>query len=615
MKAASVSRICGLVVVLALAFALRVYDLDGVPLRGDEAFAVRYWASAPLDILESDWAPQEPHPFGTFLAFWGWKNAASDAEFTMRYLPLLGNMIGVAAMAAITRRMFGNDRAVLLAALLWAVNPFQIWHAQDVRNYAIWAGLSPLAMWLFLRAAASGKSRDWGLYVVAETLAMYSFFLESFFIVVQAIYLLVWHRTRRDLRRAFAAWAVLGVLLVPWFGQLWWLSDSGYAGAVREANLGELITWFVPVLLIGDEPAAPWQWLLPLLWTGMLAVLLVWRARRGEVTQRVWWLVAWIAVPVGLLLVAATNMSVFHPRYLIPVTPALILLMVAAVVPRTGEQRAWGVYVLRTGVLLVPLLGIGTLVQYYRHVNAKSPDWPALATYLETRTTARDRIVQVSADPAFNYYFRGAASEMSLFPNVPVSAQLRADLNFYEAFWLVGRWPEAELFLDEQLQRVSMQSLSSFTVFQYRPRAVADSEIAREVAVDFGAGHVHLRGVTIQGPDSATSAITVFLYWDLAAEAGDLDTVKASVQLLGPPHPPGGTPLWDQGQDHAPQSGRDVFNLRVEPSAPLVPGTYTLEVVVYPADDPSQPLPVTVSDGTELGQAFVLATFDWPLSK
>ena len=57
----------------------------------------------------------------------------------MRLLPALANVLGIPALYAIGR-LFGGHRIGLLAALLFALHPFEIWHAQDVRNYAIWGG-------------------------------------------------------------------------------------------------------------------------------------------------------------------------------------------------------------------------------------------------------------------------------------------------------------------------------------------------------------------------------------------------------------------------------------------------------------------------------------------
>jgi len=42
------------------------------------------------------------------------------------------------------------------------------------------------------------------------------------------------------------------------------------------------------------------------------------------------WLTAWIVIPAVLLSLAATRMNVFHPRYLIAITPVLLLLTALA---------------------------------------------------------------------------------------------------------------------------------------------------------------------------------------------------------------------------------------------------------------------------------------------
>src|SRR5215475_9610603 len=122
---------------ILLAFALRVYHLGSSSLRGDEAYTIRYWTQPPAEVI-ANLADHEPHPLGAFFSFWAWKSLAGDSEFAMRMLPALANIIGIAAMYALTRRLLKNDRAGLVVALLWSINPNLIWHSQDARNYAIW---------------------------------------------------------------------------------------------------------------------------------------------------------------------------------------------------------------------------------------------------------------------------------------------------------------------------------------------------------------------------------------------------------------------------------------------------------------------------------------------
>ncbi len=601
-----------MVALIGAAFVLRVYRLDTVPLRGDEAFAIEHWAATPSRVAR-DLAETEPHPFGTFFGFYAWKRLAGDSEFAMRYLPLLGNLLGVAAVAALGRRLFHRRGVALLAAALWALNAFQIWHAQDARNYAIWAGLSPLAMWLFLRAADTNRPRDWVWYVLAECLALYVFFLEGMLLVVQAAHLLIYRRSGPVVRRAVIAWVILGLLLIPWFVQLWYLSGSGYEGNTARADSARLLTWFLPVLLTGDTLPGPWDVIIPLGWLGLVAALLFMRRRPDRVTG---WLAVWIALPTILLLVAATNISIFHPRYLIALAPALLLLFARALLP-PADQGSTVRLATVAPLLIVPLLGVGTLADYYWGSDTKSPDWPAVTVYLEARARPAQRVVKIAVDPAFNYYYDGPAEETTLLPDAPIPAQLRPEITFGDTIWLVGDSPEAEAYLDERLQFLSRDKVANFTISQYRQHDISPGEIETPANVTFGTA-ARLVGYTLQGPDAHTPALTLLLYWEPLAQT-ELD-YKVFVHL---------TP-WDQEttvldqDDHRPLVGfastqiwepgtllRDPYRLLVGADAPP-PGAYTLRVGFYDPDTGNR-LPTFDADGAPLDDSVPLATVRWPL--
>ncbi len=613
---------------IALAFGLRLYRLDSVPLRGDEAYAVRYWAADPVSVI-SELAGEEPHPLGTFFAFHAWKQAAGSSEFAMRYLPLLGNLIGIAAVYALGRQLFADDRVALLAAALWAVHPFLIWHARDVRNYALWSGLSPLALALFLRATRTNRPRTWAAYVLAQTAAFYSFFLELFLFPLQVVYLFV-HRTHRPIKeRAFFAWSVLLILLLPWLGQAYFLSQSGYEGATEDADPARILSWIVPTLLTGETAGAPWDVLLSLGWL-VLVALALWNTVPGTSRHAplfALWIAAWLLLPPVLLLAAATRMSVFHPRYLIALVPATVLLTARALVlPQRPALTAQGLrFAAPLLVIIVPLVALAALPGLYNPDPPKAPDWPTLAAYLETRAQPGDLIVQHLPDPAFGYYYQGSADEISLQPLASAVAQLRPQVNYYRTIWLVGRDPEAEAYLDDHMQRVSFHTVAGFGVMQYRAWEPAPGEPQHTTAVAFGGpdpGAVAiLRGYTIQGPDPATRALTVLLYWEPVRQTS-VD-YKVFVHLIGPPKPDS-NPLWDQ-DDHRPQHGfastlnwptgdliRDPYHLLEDPSLVPAPGDYVLQVGFYDPDSNTR-LPVYDKMGNAIGDSFTLATLQFPM--
>lgn len=422
--------------ILLLAFWLRVHDLAVQPLRGDEAFAVRYWAAPPGEVLQHlAWV--EPHPLGTFVGFWAWRSLAGDGEFAMRLMPALLNLLGVVSVFAVARRLWRADgRAAWVtglvasvAALLWAINPNLIWHSQDVRNYAPWAGLSAAALWLLVRAQERGRPRDWLLYVLAETTTLYVFFLEIFVLAAHLVYVLASARrgsARAQSRYPFAAYLTMAVLLIPWSLQALRLAGSGYGGTAARSDLGVLVTAFAPELLYGEPALSSLGAAIPGLFiTGLLIVFVgLWLVQtRGSRAARLTLIL--LIVPPALLYAAGTRLDVFRPRYILAITPALGLALAAGVGMfaefaaqrrgRTGlASRLTPSAVVIGWVLLLTTLFISTdaLLTYFGGSYRKAPDWRALGVYLGD--AQRDGVILLTAadsagsvDPSFQYYYRG----------------------------------------------------------------------------------------------------------------------------------------------------------------------------------------------------------------
>src|SRR5690606_3592397 len=124
--------LCGLIL---FGFALRIYRIDAVSFRGDEAFTVLHWVSRPLlETLRSEIPLADPQPPLAFALFRGWSLLFGTGEFVMRMLPALLNTLGIAVMYVMGLRLGGRVMGVL-AALLWAMHPFLVWHAQDTKAY------------------------------------------------------------------------------------------------------------------------------------------------------------------------------------------------------------------------------------------------------------------------------------------------------------------------------------------------------------------------------------------------------------------------------------------------------------------------------------------------
>lgn len=597
-----------LAAILLLALALRLIRLDDVSLRGDEAFAIQYWAAPWPGAL--DLAGREPHPLGTFALFALWKGIFGDGEWIMRLLPALLSLPGVAATYALGVWLFRRQPPALLAALLYAVHPFLIWHAQDVRNYAIWAACSPVAAWAFAVAVEHSRRRDWVRYILAIVLSAYVFFLEPFLIAAQGAYLLLTRWGRRQ--PWLLAMAGVAILLIPWVAQAFALSRSGYGGTASGFEAGLLLTNFLPALAVGETlPAdlmgALWIVLLP---AGIGALVLVWQQQRDAAV----FLAANIVLPTLLLSLVSTRLDVFRPRYLIAVVPYLILLGVGTIaVMTTRKQRLqWmgAVALLTWGVLS----GWALVNHYANPAYRKAPDWRALGAYMTAHTRPGDLVVQQLLEPAFTYYFRGPADEttLPLHPNAPTeetAAFLEEAITTRRAVWLIpGSLPGYDdqhvplTWLTANAQIMADVQVAGFRVMEFRAWDVYPDEYTPRLTADFG-GVATLLDVQIDHPGGGT--LRAILYWIPRRQTAR--PLNGFVHLVGPPRPADGTVVWAQ-EDHRLPGGptdstdwtpgivrRDVYLLRLPPDLPTA--AWTLHLGVY---DPANMTRLITAEGDHL---------------
>jgi hypothetical protein len=625
------------VCLILIAAGLRLYRLDVSPLRGDEAFAVRYWA-APIGELFYDTdhnvgiAWREPHPYGTFFLFGAWKWLAGESEVALRMLALLFNLLGVAAMYAIGKRLFDDPRIGVAGAALWAINPNLIWHSQDVRNYAIWAALSAINIWLLVRItdpATKPTRRDWVIYLAMVTITLYIFFLEAFMLMVHALYVVIVRRER--LRSWLLTMVCLPLLLAPWVFQLIRLSGGGYRATGASADIGALFTTFVNQLLYGETIITTSITSLVLIIVGIVLLALY---RRKGITL----LVLWLIVPATLLLIVGTRMNVFWPRYLIASTPALLFPIAALIVLVWRSVREINTplipylsnrLILVLGVIPLFTLSYSTVAAWAVYTGPnyhKAPDWFSLRDYLHANVRSGDTIIMTSldpstgnADPSFEWYIRDLRSTVSIMtlpnPQLDSAEMVAVALQGARAVWYVvsGDDPSVNAILMEQGTLITDQGAGrSFIVRQYRggefnvnktpDQLLNYKPIEIDHPLNYTFGRTKLLGYSVAAAPQTGDTLTLLLFWD-----GTPDPALATfVHLIGAPKPDG-SPLWTQ-QDHPPQMGRDVYMLDL---ANVPAGHYQIVIGLYDAATQLR-VGVVDADGNEMGSSTVLMEIDLP---
>lgn len=532
--------LAAVVVLVIVGFALRLHQIGAVSFRGDEAFTILNWIEPPLaTTIASDIPTADPQPLLAYVVFHIWGHLFGTDETVVRLLPALIGTLIIPVMYALGRRIAGW-RLGLLAAAFATVHPFLIWHAQDARNYALWATFSALALWLGLRAVESQRWRDRILYVAAATAAAYLYYLELFFIATLTLYVVLrYHRQRPVILNWLATLTVIGLLLAPWYLQPRLLSGGGYSGTAGTFDPVQIITWFLPSLMFGRTlPTAFMQALGPLILLVLLAGgVLLWRCNRWYALL----LGMLSTLPLLMLSVVALRLNVFTPRYVLASSAAFMLLTGMAIIGINAWQPYSRIKRIGSAVFMVAvatIIGISLNNHYGDFDYTKAPDWRGLTTYLHAVVQPDDLVIQTAADEAFTYYYRDF-TDIERLPANPIQSDdeitgiLDADRSAYDSLWLVASppagWANAQTgrdWLDSHMQLIRSLDINGLPVRQYMDWDVTPAHFNAEPAAVFDdvAHLLHVEILAYPGPE-----LTVLTYWQAINPTND--NVKAFAHL------------------------------------------------------------------------------------
>jgi uncharacterized membrane protein len=158
-------------VILAVALALRVYELGRLSFWYDEVVTVRLArAGSPaallwlLDQIDATRAPLHP------LLLQGWFGLFGPSEVSARAFSAAGGVLTVALVARLGRRAFDDETTGLWAAALAAVSPPLVYYAREARMYA-WLVLVTCAawdaLWSLRRGVTAGRLAWYALTLTA----------------------------------------------------------------------------------------------------------------------------------------------------------------------------------------------------------------------------------------------------------------------------------------------------------------------------------------------------------------------------------------------------------------------------------------------------------------
>jgi 4-amino-4-deoxy-L-arabinose transferase-like glycosyltransferase len=406
------------------AFALRLWRLDAVSLRGDEAFDALH-SLQPISIVLYQNMFGQTYPPLYHLMLHGWLSWAGLVELSARFIAFAAGVWLVPITYRLAQTCFGETTA-RVAALLVALNPFLIWHAQDGRMYSLLATLSALmtlfALRVWAQGAAAPRRRGAGtkndqLPFNPQSAIRYSLFAYILFATLNALnhyfaYLAIvslnlvalyvgWHR--RWSFPFFAKWCganvVVGVCALLWLAPAWphlsghsepWIVPVSLFDVLRRSfsaySLGTTISWLqaLPFLFVFIALTAlgSWNW--------------GWGLWKSEV-------IIFLCI-LPLLITASISRwrPVYDEKFLIFIAPLYLILVAHGIIalPLRWSVRLGGLAFIACGLTL-------SLLNYHFDSQfAKAPPWRELTRAILSHSHAGEVVVYNYPEPALLYQFK-----------------------------------------------------------------------------------------------------------------------------------------------------------------------------------------------------------------
>ena len=419
-----------MLLLILLAWALRLYRLDAQSFWYDEGYAVYVAGLGPAETLY--WSSRDVVPplHSYLLALWLLLGGGS--EFSARFLSTWMGTFAVAVFARMGKDLHSH-RAGLLAGFLVAISPFYVWYGQDTRMYMSQALFGLLATLLLMRALK--RPERWWLWAglaFLDTLTLYTQVTGGVLIVFHALVILasgLSEAERARLVRGMLALAGVLLLWLPWviyalpfLGENagYWPGRLGWQFVVSDAFEG-FVTGQVMDGALERVSLAVWG---VACLAGVFA-LLISPAGRGRRTAI--FLLAHFAVPVALMAWLLQNIPKFSPRYLIVASPPVFLLPAMGLAtllqhwpeePALGQRARWVMGGLAlTALATTAVLGLSNL--YFDPASAKS-DFRAAARLVREQIAPDEVVLLVPGHtfPVWQFYF-GSEGWLAL-PDDPI---------------------------------------------------------------------------------------------------------------------------------------------------------------------------------------------------
>ncbi len=448
-----------LILFILLAFGLRLHNIEAFSFWTDEGLTPLRASYPLLEIFSNRITIQEAiskdtHPPFYFLLIHFSRQLWGETDFAYRFPSVLAGILLVPLLFQFGR-CWHSRRLGWLLALLTAVNPLQIWYANEARMYTLLVLLGAVASYLLLHALTSGNlQRNLILYLIVAGLAVYTHYTAVILIAVQSLFW-VWLLWQNGQRRLIVGMAILLVLvsipLIPFtIPRLFTGAEANYKYVSPQVMLQDVVHFFGMGMTTDFS-----QIIIKLLDFIVLGLLLLGLYAARTWKDRAFLLVYLLATVFGLMLGSFLFKPMYQGvRHIMIGSPAFLILLAWGILflwkqSVAEDERRWQWRSIAVAMLFLSLLGpLMSLNNLYNDDEYAKGDFRGQIQRIEQYAGANDVIVYNDAVilPMHEHYRTRpdiALTALPIYPHMAVAddPNLEILVQTYDRIWFVPGAP------------------------------------------------------------------------------------------------------------------------------------------------------------------------------
>ncbi len=204
-----------LILIFTVGIILRILFIGSREIAYDDAFSYFLSKSSLSEIVIGTAADTMPPLYYFILHFW---MKISTSLWFLRLFNVAINLMTALIVYLLTKELF-NSKSAMVAILLFLISPYQIYHSQELRMYALLLLGQVGYYYAFLMIFRSSGKRCYLWFIVAVLFGLIAMYSHNLGIIglVSINVIILFHRNKHIIKSLFTVQFTVLVFSIPWF--------------------------------------------------------------------------------------------------------------------------------------------------------------------------------------------------------------------------------------------------------------------------------------------------------------------------------------------------------------------------------------------------------------